>query len=188
MKSLIIFFTLSISIFTFADTGLLIVRPMEVEGFEGSSAVKLDVSFELLEKVVNSEEFKNRVVNFKNSKGERKFASNQGLSNEQIYARFMDGRETLQPQTAGEMNLFLKLYHRPWSKVIGWTNGDINTIHINWRFFKNFNPWDVAGNLAHEWIHKLGFGHTSAKEHDSVPYAIGYIVRDLGEKFQKSGK
>lgn len=188
MKSLIIFFTIFFSFLTFADTGLLIVRPMQVEGFEGASAEKLEISFELLEKVVNSEDFKNRVINFKNTKGERKFASNLGLSNEQIYARFMEGRETLQPQTAGEMNFFLKLYHRPWSKVIGWTNGDINTIHINWRFFKNFNSWDVAGNLAHEWTHKLGFGHTSAKEHDSAPYAIGYIVRDLGEKFQKSGK
>lgn len=188
MKFLIIAFSLFISTLTFADTGLLIVRPMQIEGFEGASLEKLEKSFELLERVVNSEEFRKRIINFKNSKGERKFASNNGLSNEQIYANFMDGRETLQPHTHGEMNFFLELYHRPWSKVIGWTNGDINTIHVNWKFFKNFKPWDVAGNLAHEWTHKLGFGHTSAKEHDSAPYAIGYIVRELGEKFSKSGK
>jgi hypothetical protein len=46
-------------------------------------------------------------------------------------------------------------------------------------------PHEVAGNLAHEWTHKLGFGHESAAEHDSVPYGIGYIVREMGEKLSK---
>lgn len=161
------------------------VRAMQIDGFSGASLEKLEHAFGVLEAVVNTEEFKTRVINFKNSKGERAFASNTGKSNEEIYEFFMDGEETLQPNTTGEINFFLKLYNRPFSKVIGWTNGDINTIHINWKFFKNFKPQDVAGNLAHEWTHKLGFGHKSAKEHDSVPYAIGYIVREMGERYLK---
>lgn len=162
--------------------GYLVPRPMQIEGFSGESMDKLHKAFEVLETVVNSETFKEQVLNFKNKKGERKFASNNGFSNEQIFAMFMDGRELLQPNTPNEMNFFLKLYNRSWSKVIGWTNGKINTININWKFFKTFSPDDVAGNLAHEWTHKIGFDHTSAAEHDSVPYAIGYIVRDLSIK------
>jgi hypothetical protein len=167
------------------SAGYLSVKGEKIEGFDNLSIAKLEKSFEVLEQVVNSEEFKSRIINFKNSKGERAFASNKNLSNEEIYAFFMEGRETLQQNTPGEMNFYLKLYHKQYSKVIGWTNGNINTININWKFFKNFKPNEVAGNLAHEWTHKLGFDHQSAAEHDSAPYAIGYIVREMGERYLK---
>lgn len=166
----------------------LSVKGMKIEGFGEKSMDKLEKAFAALEQAVNSEEFKDRVINFKNSKGERSFASNKGLSNEEIYQIFMEGREVLQPETPGEMNFYLKLYNRPWSRVIGYTYGDINTIHINWRFFKNYHPHQVAANLAHEWTHKMGFDHKSAKEHDSAPYAIGYIVGDIASRILKSQK
>lgn len=97
----------------------------------------------------------------------------------------MDGRENLQPNTPHEINFFLKLYNKPRSRVIGWTSPKINTININLRYFRKYDPHEVAGNLAHEWVHKLGFGHRSAKERDSVPYAVGYIVREMGERYLK---
>lgn len=167
------------------NTGYLAVKPMDIKGFDAESMKKLEKAFEIVEKVVNSEEFKNRVLNFENAKGERAFASNKKLTNEEIYGIFMDGRESLQQNTPGEMNYFLSLYYKRFSRVIGWTNGSINTININWKFFKNFKPSDVAGNLVHEWVHKIGFDHKSAAEHDSAPYAIGYIAREMGERYLK---
>ena len=164
------------------ETRVLHVQGMQIEGFSGASLQKLESAFRVLEVAVNTEEFKERVLNFKNSKGERAFASNKGLTNEEIYEQFMEGRETLQPETAGEMNFFLRLYNRPWSQVIGYTSATTNTININWRYFRNYAPADVAANLAHEWTHKLGFDHRSASEHDSAPYAIGYIVGDIAKK------
>ncbi len=155
------------------------VKGMSLEGFSGSSLQKLHSAFSFMEKVINSEEFKSRIINFKNKRGERKFESNKGLSNEEIYEMFMEGREVLQMDTPGEINLFLKLYDNPMSRVIGYTTSKTNLININWKYFKHFKIPEVAANLTHEWTHKLGFGHTSAKEHDSVPYAIGYIVRDM---------
>jgi hypothetical protein len=160
-------------------TGHLTVVPMSVVGFDGDKGDKMYAAFRALEDVVNSEEFKERVINFRNTKGERAFASNKGLTNEEIYAQFMEGRETLQQNTPNEMNFWLKLYNRPWSKVIGYTNQKINVININWKYFKGNSVNNVAANLAHEWTHKIGFGHKSAKEHDSAPYAIGYIVGEL---------
>lgn len=155
---------------------------MEIKGFSAESQEKLKKAFWALEEAVNSEEFKDRVINFKNSKGERSFASNKGMTNEEIYEHFMEGREDLQPNTPGEMNFYLKQYYRPWSRVIGWTSGNINTININWKYFKNYGPHEVASNLAHEWTHKMGFDHVSAKEHDSAPYAIGYIAGDIASR------
>jgi hypothetical protein len=167
------------------NAGYLAVKAMDVKGFDAASTAKLEKAFAALEKVVNSEEFKNRILNFVNTNGKNEFASNKGLTNQQIYSMFMEGRETLQQNTPGEMNFFLSLYYKRYSKVIGWTSGDINTININWKFFKGFKPSDVAGNLAHEWTHKLGFGHKSAAEHDSAPYAIGYIAREMSERAMK---
>lgn len=169
------------------NAGYLSVVAMSVTGFDGEKGEKMDSALRLLEDVVNSEKFKERVINFKNSKGERSFASNKGLTNEQIYSQFMEGRETLQQNTPNEMNFFLKLYNKPWSRVIGYTTGTTNVININWKYFKGNPVNSVAANLAHEWVHKIGFGHKSAKEHDSAPYAIGYIVGELVKEQIGSG-
>jgi hypothetical protein len=165
------------------NTQYLSVRAMQLQGFDAQSMLKLEQAFQVLELVVNTEEFKDRVINFKNSKGLRLFASNNGKSNEEVYEQFMEGRELLQPQTSGEMNFFLKLYYNRWSKVVGWTSPKTNVININWKFFKTYAAYEVAGNLAHEWVHKLGFDHRSAAEHDSVPYAIGYIVEEMAQRY-----
>ena len=167
------------------QTERLVVKPMQVTGFSADSAQKLNKAFAALEEVVNSEEFKDKVINFKNTKGERAFASNKGKTNEEIYTQFMEGRETLQTNTPHEMNFFLKQYYKKWSAVIGYTSPSTNVISINWKFFRNFEPSDVAGNLCHEWVHKIGFDHTSAAEHDSAPYAIGYIAREMSAKVLK---
>jgi hypothetical protein len=167
-------------------TNYLKVVPMSITGFCDEGLLKLKNAFNVLEKVVNSEEFKNRVINFKNSKGERAFASNNGKTNEEIFEIFMEGREALRPETVGEMNFDLKLYSRWWSRVIGYTYPTTNLIHINNKFFKRFSPHEVASNLAHEWVHKIGFDHKSAAEHDSVPYAIGSIVEELAAKITPS--
>jgi hypothetical protein len=166
------------------ETKTLKVVGMKITGFDQVSLTKMQAAFAAMEKVVNSEEFKNRVINFKNDQGERSFKSNRGYSNEQIYDIFMDGRETLQPNTPNEMNFFLSLYNSRWSRVIGYTDPSINQININWKYFRNYLPNNVAGNLAHEWTHKIGFDHASAQEHDSAPYAIGYIVEELAAKYQ----
>jgi hypothetical protein len=170
------------------EGGYLRVKGEEIKGFSDEALKKLNEAMRLLELAVNSQEFKDRVLNFKNTLGEPQFASNKGLTNQQIFEIFMEGRETLQHNTPGEMNFFLKLYHRPWSRVIGYTSGNTNVIHINWRFFRKYRPYDVAANLAHEWTHKMGFDHKSAKEHDSAPYAIGYIVGDIAQRIYLGGK
>ncbi len=158
------------------------VVAMKLQDFKEAQAKKMKDALALLEAIVNSEEFKDRVVNFKNRRGQRAFASNLGLSNEEIYRKFMEGREELQPQTPGEMNFFLKLYEKNNSTVIGYTSPSVNLIHVNNKYFRAYTLNEVAANLCHEWLHKLGFDHASAAEHDSVPYGIGYVVKELVRK------
>ena len=171
---------MQVSLHTISAQNHLTVISEELLGFGGENFHKMQQALQVLELILNSQEFKQRVLSFRNAKGQRTFSSNQGLSNEQVYERIMMGAETLLPGTEGEVNLYLALYSERWSRVVGYTKPSINRISINEKFFRNFTPAQIAGNLAHEWVHKLGFDHRSAKEYDSVPYAIGDIVAQLG--------
>jgi hypothetical protein len=166
-------------------TQRLTVVGEKLTGFNSTAMTRVTKAFKLIEQVVNSEEFKERILNFKNTKGVRAFASNNGMTNEQIYETFMAGRETLLQDTPGEMNFYLRVYNAWWSRVIGYTSADTNTISMNWKFHKNYTAANMTGNLVHEWVHKIGFDHRSAGEHDSAPYAIGYIVEEMARKLSK---
>ena len=60
---------------------------------------------------------------------------------------------------------------------------------MNTKYFDRYTPYQVAGNLTHEWLHKMGFTHDSAATSTrpySVPYAVGYIVRQLAGELYPS--
>jgi hypothetical protein len=143
----------------------------------------------LVEIVVNSETFKEKVIGYINSSGMRHYTRNDGLSNEEIYLKLMEGKEVLDQTTPGEMNLYLQQYNRWWSKVIGYTKiGKSKWIWLNWKFYKGFDASEMASNIVHEWIHLMGFYHDSASDHDSVPYAVGYITRTLATQYLQTGR
>ena len=173
------------------DSSLLQVE-VSFRNFNDCDKRKVNEAVVILEEVMNSQEFKERVLNF-TFKGERRFHENNGLSNFEIYNLLMSGEEVLIPGADGVMNFDLTLYRswNPWSKVKGYTKPDTIRIWINKKFFRR-TSWtvvDVASNMAHEWVHKMGFGHAYNYNSDrpySVPYAIGNIVgevaRELGYK------
>lgn len=156
--------------------------------FNESDKEKVDNAAIILEKVMNSQEFKNAVLNF-TYKGKNEFIDNNGMTNLEIYNHLMTGAENLMPESVGVMNFDLSLYKskNPWSKVKGYTTQDSMKIYINKKYFR-LSSWtsvDVAGNMAHEWVHKMGFGHDyrdNAERPSSVPYAIGYIVIDIARQ------
>lgn len=159
-----------------------------MRNFDDKDQAKVLKAKEILEVIMNSEEFKNRVLNFTYN-GKKEFHQNNGLTNEEIYNHLMTGEELLMPNSTGVMNFDLTLYtsKNPWSKVKGYTNPDSMRIYINRKFFKlsSWTPVDTAGNMAHEWVHKMGFGHDYRDNNDrpySVPYAIGYIVGEMARE------
>lgn len=154
--------------------------------FASEQEQKISKAAELIRKVIASEEFKRRVLNHRFN-GKLTYVDNNGLSNYQIYKKILAGRELMTNLGRNNtMDLEIELYTDPDSITIGYTYPNIVRIYMNTKYFNTFLPFQVADNMMHEWLHKLGFDHdvqnTPERPH-SVPYAIGYIVKDLARKF-----
>jgi hypothetical protein len=152
--------------------------------FTNSQEDKYNEAVVIVKKVVATEEFRKRVLNFSYS-GSKQFSLNNGLTNAQVYQSVLDAAEKLTPAKNNRIDLGVKLYYEN-NSVVGWTSPSINYINVNTKFFNSYDPSEVAGNLFHEWLHKVGYGHDSSattRRPYSVPYAIGYMIRDIGSDF-----
>lgn len=108
-----------------------------------------------------------------------------GRSDLDVYNHLMTGSEVLNPFVDNVANVYLKIDKRNKKNVIGYTypNTRWQWIYSNW--FKKMTINEIAGNIAHEWCHKMGYRHNSKDNPTriyTVPYAVGYFVRDfIGE-------
>lgn len=153
-------------------------------GFTSAQATKYNRAVALVKKVIRTEAFRTKILNFRYN-GSKQFANNNGKTNSQIYQAILDAAEKLKPTKNNTMDLGVKLYYAN-NSVVGYTNPSITYINVNRKFFNQYADNQVAGNLFHEWLHKLGYGHDSSstsRRPYSVPYAVGYMIRDLGKKF-----
>ena len=141
-------------------------------------------ALEIIKKVVATEKFRTKILNHTYN-GSKTFVDNGGYTNAQIYQQILDGAETLQKIVDNEMDLEVEVYYAATSTV-GYTYANSKRIWVNTKFFNSYDAAGVAHNLFHEWLHKLGFTHSSSYNSArpySVPYAIGDIVGDLGQEF-----
>lgn len=158
----------------------------QLSGFERDQEDKIHDAFELIKRVIATDEFKKKVLN-KTYNGKKQYVDNDGLTNVQIYKKLLEASEKLSPGKNNTMDLHLASYYEG-ANVIGYTKPSIKTIYVNTRYLdkSSFTTNEVAMNVTHEWLHKLGFKHsyekTASRAH-SVPYAIGYIMRDLAAKY-----
>jgi hypothetical protein len=153
--------------------------------FDSNDETKVMTAIEIIKKVIRSQEFKSRVLNY--TYGAKKmYVDNDGLTNEEIYQKLLDGSEDLVPGIDHQMDLELELYYSSRSTV-GYTYPDGLRIWMNTKFFDSYTPAEVAGNVFHEWTHKLGFSHASSysvSRDSSVPYALGYLIEELGKQYE----
>ncbi len=154
-------------------------------GFTSRQEKKLHTASRLIRKIVRSPEFKERILAH-TWKGKKAFADNNGLSNEQIYQKIMEGAEKISNLGANNtMDLEIELYTDKESITIGYTYPSIVRIYMNRKYYNKFRPYQVADNMMHEWVHKLGFNHDVKDNPDrpySVPYAVGYIVKGIARE------
>lgn len=150
--------------------------------FTASQEDKIQAASELIKKVVASATFKNRILNHKFG-GKKAFNDNGGLSNAQIYKKIIEGSEMLTPGVDNQMDLSLEVY-RAANNTVGYTYPSELRVWMNEKFLNANKPYKVTTNMVHEWLHKLGFKHSVASTPTrkySVPYAVGYLVRDLAK-------
>ena len=153
--------------------------------FDANDEDKLYKAIDIIKQVVASKEFRDRVLNF-TYEGKRQFVDNKGYTNAEIYQILLDGREDLKPEVDNSMDLELQLYYS-WRNTVGYTTPGELRIYMNTKFFDPYTPSQVAGNVFHEWTHKLGFDHDqnySVSRDSSVPYAIGYLIEELGKQYE----
>lgn len=191
MKTILIALSLFISSQAFAN--YLKVVPGEISGFTKypNETKKIHEAFDVIEAVINSNEFKEKVISFKGKGSKGGYTSNRNMTNEEIYDYLMQGRELIDgDKTPGEMNLDIKRWisNNPWSKVIARTfPGESKWIEVNGKKYSWMSVTSIASNLTHEWIHLNGFLHDSASDSESVPYKVGDIMGDLAEKYLAQG-
>ena len=166
-------------------TGGLRIAIQSAKNFNSTQLQHLEKSRALLEQIVNTEEFKQRVLHF-TYQGQETYVQNQGLTNLQIYNLIMRAAEQLPQKTAinQTMDLSVQLYTSSWfgRNVVGYTTASTSTIYMNTYFYNSASPGDSAANMIHEWLHKLGFEHdynSTTRRPYSVPYAIGNIVSEM---------
>lgn len=151
--------------------------------FTASQQDKIQAASHLIKKVVGSAAFKNKILNHKFN-GKKAFNDNGGLSNAQIYKKIVEGSEMLSPGIDNQMDLSLEVY-RAANNTVGYTYPSELRVWMNEKFLNANKPYKVTTNMVHEWLHKLGFKHAQASTPTrkySVPYAIGYLVRDLAKR------
>ncbi len=163
--------------------GPLKVNFQRLAGFSAAEKNKLAQAAGVLERVLNSVEFRDAVLSHR-FQGKEGYADSGGMTNPQIYQAILSGKESFDQTADGEADFNLDLRNFSWFQrnVVGYTTESSDTVTLNRRFFSSYTPAEVASNLCHEWLHKLGFEHdfkSTARRPHSVPYAIGDLVETL---------
>ena len=169
---------------TFEPSAPMRVSLGKVTGYTAPERQKLEQATKLIADVLNSREFRDAVLS-------AEFAGKPGFANEtrspkDVYAAIRAAQESYTDGADGEVDLNVKLENFSWfqRKTVGYTTESSDTLTTNRRFFSGFEPSEVAGHLAHEWLHKLGFEHDfkpTARRPDSVPYELGELVERLAQ-------
>lgn len=147
--------------------------------FTESQKLKITEAAQIVEECFNSEYFKIAVLK-KETNHQLKFHYTDD-TNEQVYNKIMSGAEVLDQEEDNEADIFLELDNGFTWSAIGYTYPNTKWQWVYNRFFKRMTAAGLAGNIAHEWMHKIGYDHefnwTPLREH-SVPYWVGYFVEE----------
>ena len=159
--------------------------------------VKLKQAADHIYKTFNSKNFQEKILNYawreNTYKGfwrwkkissyrvYRAFSNNEGRSNKEVFNHLIKGKENLSDKENSQMDITVKIDRRNKRSVLGYTYPNSVAQYIYTLFFKNGSVEEIAGNMVHEWVHKMGYKHGkyySTSRQNSVPYGVGYLVRD----------
>ena len=152
----------------------LVINIDATSKFSAEEAIKFRSGMALLQKVLNSEIFKQRFL-------KAKFTEARGMTNMAIYEKVMSGADKFDKVKDGELDVHITMYYSA-RNVIGYTYPSTWYTWINRRYFRSFDLPSICGNVFHEYLHNCGFGHLKRwKRKSSVPYRGGYLARDVAK-------
>lgn len=114
-----------------------------------------------INEVVKSDCFKTELL-------KRNLIQTNGKTNQQVFETIL----------ASNIDIELSMYRKRFSKVNGYTYPSSKVINLNRKYHDYYGVCSVANNLAHEWTHKIGFGHDynpNKLRPFSVPYSLNSI-------------
>ena len=151
----------------------------EVHGlnnFSESEKRKFNMALGIGTLVLNSQEFKDLIVN-------SKVVEDRGFMGKHVWELLCTGKDLYNSEDDYDIDVFVTMYNNFWTGTIGYTYLDTFKTWINRKFYQNFDEAEILGNVIHEALHNFGFSHTDmSKRYDSVPYKVGYFARDLAKK------
>jgi len=161
---------------------------LESQQFFANDLIKLNKAVKYVEEFINSDYFDSFVLGFSFTDQDDSLVKHfhyTTFTNVEVLAIILSGSETLTPEVDNEADIKIEL-DTSWTRnVIGYTYPTTPWQWIYAKFFRNWSAEEVAGNIMHEYMHKLGFDHEygwTFEREFSVPYALGYEC----EKYAKS--
>ena len=155
---------------------------LQAQGLSDREFIRVREAAARVEEVFNDPEFAERILAFGRETGVE-FQENLGLNNVEILEQIRSGIELCGDGERHQVDFSIQGYLslNPWSRVPGLVKSDDCRVWLNRKYLRDpqWRVADIAGTLAHEWMHLLGFTHSfrdSSLRSLSVPYAIGDLV------------
>jgi hypothetical protein len=153
----------------------------------------ISTAIDYITKAVNHNDFKEKIISFKDNEANVAFLMNEDMSNERIYSYIMSGSDKFDPTKDYDLDIEILPFKSEDIKndggsTLGYVRGNKKPIYLNTDFMLSNAPVIIAGVIIHEYMHNLDFGHDSGigpfkKRIDNyeytVPYAIGFIITDI---------
>jgi hypothetical protein len=170
-------------------TAMINVNIATAKGFSTDELQKVYAAQHTLNKILNNEKFRERVLRFTTDGLFRFYYRRSFLgkwidrphSNHEVY-EILTHSSGEQSANIKQVNLNLEMLPGGQEEQLGYTNPDDQRIYTYRNWFNSLSLAGYTSHLAHEWCHQLGFTHASKpdeKTHNSVPFGIGHITQEI---------
>jgi hypothetical protein len=147
---------------------------------------KLDESVAHFESALNHPLFEAAMRAFRASAKTPRMLRTEGLDQGEVLAELRRGWPRRKGRAAPVIGLRVELDPEVREGTIGCTVGGEIFTRPTW--FLESPPSDMAGHLAHEYAHIIGFKHSrerTPRRHLTVPYAVGELISEVAMRIEQ---
>jgi hypothetical protein len=167
---------------------MITVNLIESNGYVDENLTKLKSALLIIERVINSDLFKQKVSEYPFYYRKKLFGGyiDKPYSNEEVLSIIENAIEYPGSINKNGIDLYLHLIDGSNGSVIGYGIRGTKEIYTYKKMFQVMEIKEIANHIVHEWLHKLGFTHAEyttyfGKRDKSVPYAVGNFIENLAE-------